>query len=221
MPKGVYTRGIIIRKPHSEETRLKMSLIATGKTKSEEHRKNLALAKKGAKYPNRKRYSKGITSINKICLFCKIPFVTNSRQPNKKFCSLSCNSKSRPEMNIANLEKRDKEKQRLVVSSRTGEKHPVWEVDRTMVMEKLRLRGTQQWKHWRESIFARDNYTCKDCNEIGGQLEPHHIIPLRLDMNKILDINNGITLCRMWHSKTIRREELFIDKYSKQILTKV
>jgi len=100
-----------------------------------------------------------------------------------------------------------------------GENHHAWIKDRTLVIEKHRLRGTQEWKNWRNFIFTRDKYTCKECNITGNHLEPHHIIPIRSDMNKLFDVNNGITLCRPCHQKTIWKEFEFQEKYQMLVLT--
>lgn len=221
MPKGIYKRGAINRKPHSEETKRKMSLAHCGKILSKETIERIRLAKTGVKYPNRKKYSRGITLINKICLFCKTPFVTNSRQPKKKYCSNSCCTKDHPETWKYALSKVDRNYQKEIVSSRKGIMHPRWIKDRTIIMEKHRLRGTTEWCNWRNKVFERDNYTCQECKNKGIPIEPHHIIPLRLGFEKVFDINNGITLCRKCHQKTIFKEESFIEKYSQKILTKL
>ena len=68
-----------------------------------------------------------------------------------------------------------------------GEKHYKWIEDRTIVLEKHRIRGSIEWKQWRESVFVRDKFTCKECGIIGGYLEPHHIVPIRSDMNKLFN----------------------------------
>lgn len=167
------------------------------------------------------RKPKGITPIHKNCLFCKIPFTTDCFMPRKKFCSKSCSSKSHPDVNRANLEKIDRDKQRAVVSSRKGEKHQKWIKDRTVVMEKHRIRGTIEWKEWRVSVFQRDEYTCQECGIKGGKIEPHHIIPLRISFDKIFDVMNGITLCRPCHQKTIHKEEKFQKIYTDKVLTKL
>lgn len=95
-----------------------------------------------------------------------------------------------------------------------GENNYQWIVDRTEVLEKHRLRGTKEWSYWRKCVFERDEYTCKECGASGVYLEPHHIIPVRSDKSKIFDINNGITLCRPCHRKTMWKESNFAEKYS-------
>jgi len=86
-----------------------------------------------------------------------------------------------------------------------GENNGNWKGNISEQAVKHRMRGGLLWKKWRESIFERDNYRCLDCGK-GGYLEPHHIIPLRVNMKKSFDINNGITLCRPCHKKTVGKE---------------
>lgn len=90
------------------------------------------------------------------------------------------------------------------------------------------VRLLNKYKSWRTEVFRRDNYTCQDCRVRGGELDPHHIIPLHklvgsflkeneplsLPINrevllgKVLDyklfwrVDNGRTLCRKCHRKT-------------------
>lgn len=78
------------------------------------------------------------------------------------------------------------------------------------------LLGTFEYRQWRNDVFTRDNFTCQDCGERGGDLEAHHIklVSLILKENNIktlweakkcqelLNTNNGITLCRKCHEKT-------------------
>lgn len=86
----------------------------------------------------------------------------------------------------------------------------------------MRLRGSVQYKIWREEVYKRDNYTCLWCGDNkGGNLEPDHIISFSSILDKIRfqygvenlyenalkdnllwDINNGRTLCIDCHKKT-------------------
>ncbi len=102
-----------------------------------------------------------------------------------------------------------------------GEKHYNWIKDRNEIVEKHRIRASIEWKKWRASVFARDMFTCRECGKHGGFLEPHHITPIRSDKSRLFDINNGITLCRPCHQKTIWKESEFQDKYQKLVLDKV
>lgn len=89
--------------------------------------------------------------------------------------------------------------------------------DRTKQLEKTRIRQTTEWKDWRMKVFSRDKYTCQECFKVGGVIEPHHIIPVRvvgLESSLLFELTNGITLCRSCHIKTVRKESDFAEKYS-------
>lgn len=106
--------------------------------------------------------------------------------------------------------------------SRVGKEHPNYvKENRTAYKEKCRLRKTIEWKNWRETIFIRDNYTCQECDIVGGRLEPHHIIPIRVNLETIFEIKNGITLCRPCHKKTMWKESNFEEKYKNIISQKI
>ena len=52
---------------------------------------------------------------------------------------------------------------------------------------------------WRESVFARDNWTCQRCGEKGIYLHSHHIRNFSEEIELRTSINNGITFCRNCH----------------------
>lgn len=99
--------------------------------------------------------------------------------------------------------------------SKKGDKSPVWIKDRTLALEKARLRSSNKWKSWRVSIFKRDGYSCQECGQVGGYLEPHHIIPVRKNIKSkfLFNKENGITLCRPCHRKTVWKEDGFAERY--------
>ena len=75
-----------------------------------------------------------------------------------------------------------------------------------------------EYKEWRMAVIIRDGGICKECfakKRIKNhtKLIAHHIIPIRVDKSKTFDINNGITLCKLCHYKTLNKEEEFIDYY--------
>lgn len=51
---------------------------------------------------------------------------------------------------------------------------------------------------FRESVFNRDNHTCKFCN-CKNDLDAHHIVDRSLMPNGGYVIENGITLCHEHH----------------------
>jgi hypothetical protein len=184
-------------------------------TRTEEHRKiNL-----GRKHPNRKKYFRGVSVRYKVCEFCKKEFLCNYKNfQRNKFCSRSCASKSHPG---GKLGIPSSEKQKQMMREKVGEKHPRWIKDRTEALEKKRIRNVFEVKEWRTSVFHRDDFVCQECGVRGGKLEAHHIKPWRLFRELRHEVNNGITLCRPCHLKTLQKEELFEEKYSKIILTKL
>lgn len=90
------------------------------------------------------------------------------------------------------------------------------------------LESSLEYKKWRKTVFARDNWTCQKCSHHGGEIDAHHLKPLsvlyqeflqdysQLDPTKDKKIllqlsriykpfwntDNGITLCRKCHKKT-------------------
>ena len=92
-----------------------------------------------------------------------------------------------------------------------------WIGDRSKQAIKKRLRSSIEWREWRMKVFKRDLYICQECGISSVYIEPHHIIPIRKDMEKLFDINNGITLCRSCHKKTLWKESDFSERYFKKI----
>lgn len=85
----------------------------------------------------------------------------------------------------------------------SGDKHPLWKGGITPKNQKIR--HSVELRLWRESVFARDNWTCQDCGRVGGKLNAHHIKPFSRFPELRTSIDNGITLCnechRLRHSK--------------------
>lgn len=84
----------------------------------------------------------------------------------------------------------------------TGEKHWFWEGGKTE--EAVKIRNSMEYKQWRLAVFTRDNFTCKLC---GGHkskdIEVDHIFAFSDYPELRLDIENGRTLCKECHRKTI------------------
>jgi hypothetical protein len=77
-----------------------------------------------------------------------------------------------------------------------GKKHPNWKGKSS---ETLRIRYRIEYRLWRESVFARDNWTCQKCKEKGGILRAHHIQNFYKWKELRFAIDNGITLCEKCH----------------------
>ncbi|OAU97558.1 MULTISPECIES: HNH endonuclease [Moraxella] len=65
-------------------------------------------------------------------------------------------------------------------------------------------RGGRPWRRLRAEILARDQYTCRHCGRIGGQLEVDHII--NTAQGGTDDKSNLQTLCRDCHQTKTQAE---------------
>jgi len=58
------------------------------------------------------------------------------------------------------------------------------------------------YKEWRKKVFKRDGYKCVVCgNNKSGELEAHHIKPVKTYKKLILNVSNGLTVCKRCHRK--------------------
>lgn len=81
-----------------------------------------------------------------------------------------------------------------------GEKSPKWQGGITPLNAKIRR--SIEYRLWRESVFARDNWTCQECRKRDGRkLNAHHIHPFAQFPELRFAIDNGITLCQKCHKK--------------------
>jgi len=86
----------------------------------------------------------------------------------------------------------------------SGENSPSWEGGKST--ENHRLRASKAWKEWRDAIFTRDNWTCRDCgarSQAGAcvTLHPHHIKSFAHHPELRFEVSNGITLCEDCHKR--------------------
>jgi Zn finger protein HypA/HybF involved in hydrogenase expression len=80
------------------------------------------------------------------------------------------------------------------------------------------IRGTQDYKKWRQAVFERDNYTCQCCGQRGYKLQAHHIENFSSEIDKRFDIKNGVTMCEHCHG--IKYKDSFHNVYGKRNNTK-
>lgn len=186
-----------------------MKDITTGKLK----KKHPLLISKGFK-PRRGKISK--------CLFCKIDvYKSPSRAKAYKstFCSKQHNilwmkkQAFRFKCFVCNKEKLTQPYQMKIRSRATCGKSCLLVLKRQDA-EKRRKNGytkhqldrlarySPEAKLWRESVFARDNWTCQNCKRRGDYLEADHIKPWAFFPELRFELSNGRTLCRKCHDKT-------------------
>jgi 5-methylcytosine-specific restriction endonuclease McrA len=100
----------------------------------------------------------------------------------------------------------------------SGKNNSAWKGGLTPILTKIRQSSI--YKLWRQDVFIRDDFTCKECDKKGGELEAHHRKPfyklieevktylplLNLYDGAMLytplwDLDNGITLCKKCHKE--------------------
>ena len=78
------------------------------------------------------------------------------------------------------------------------------------------VRHSDKYKQWRQNIFERDNYTCQQCGQRGGNIVADHIEAFSLLWisnnietfneallcNELWNLDNGRTLCNKCHEMT-------------------
>lgn len=110
---------------------------------------------------------------------------------------------------IGNLGRKNSEETKLKMSvAKKGVKRPniagencyMWKGGITP--KNLAIRMSTEYKVWMENVFKRDNWTCKECLQVGGTLNADHIKSFSLYPELRFDINNGRTLCESFHRKT-------------------
>jgi hypothetical protein len=83
---------------------------------------------------------------------------------------------------------------------RAGEKSNFWKGGKTPLLK--RIRSSIEYHDWRMSIFKRDNFQCQNCGN-KNNIQADHIKPISLFPKLIFDLNNGRTLCKECHKKTL------------------
>ncbi len=62
------------------------------------------------------------------------------------------------------------------------------------------IRDGIDYRLWRESVFARDNWVCQKCGDSkGGNLNAHHLKNFAEHPDLRFAIDNGITICTHCH----------------------
>lgn len=68
--------------------------------------------------------------------------------------------------------------------------------------EHKRIRHSLEYRLWRDSVYKRDNFTCRFCGEKGGRIVADHIKPFAYYPELRFSIDNGRTLCEPCHKTT-------------------
>lgn len=93
------------------------------------------------------------------------------------------------------------ESRKKISEANRGEKSHLWRGGITKI--NILIRGTIEYRLWRESVFARDGWTCQKCGDnTGGNLQAHHLKSFSKYKELRFAIDNGITLCENCHKTT-------------------
>ncbi|KKR46075.1 MAG: HNH endonuclease domain protein [Parcubacteria group bacterium GW2011_GWB1_40_14] len=92
------------------------------------------------------------------------------------------------------------ETRKKMSESKKGGKAPFWRGGITPINHIIRQ--SLEYRLWREAVFARDNYICQKCGQLGGNLEADHIKRFSEYPELRFAIDNGQTLCKACHKTT-------------------
>ena len=161
--------------------------------------------------------------IIKKCLECGNEFEVLYCRRKRKFCCYKCSvnhSKGKkhywiPSTVFKKGHKVSEEIRKKISKSKIGkpgligENHPNWKGGKTTKERKI-LMSRKEYKQWRIKVIERDNYTCQECGQIGGDLQAHHIKDWANNKKERYLIRNGVTLCIECHKYVHRFERQLI-----------
>lgn len=169
-------------KHHSPETIQKISQANIGR------RPNSGSFKIGPRMDKRKR-------VRKNCVTCGKEFeIKLSHASFSVACSVKCGMVHRAKFQRGRKIHTDEFKQRLAQRNWRGGVTPL----------NRRIRGSEAYKEWRNSVFKRDDFTCQICGQVGGELNADHDLPFSLFPDLRLEVLNGQTFCVQCHRKKPR-----------------
>jgi len=115
------------------------------------------------------------------CMTCGVAFIQDRK--GRRCCSRVC--VGRAPSNVARIKKIPKRGKPRTYAIRHRTKH-----------------GSAEEREWRDTVFARDNWTCVRCGARGCRLNADHIEPFSTHPELRFDLNNGRTLCEPCHRAT-------------------
>jgi 5-methylcytosine-specific restriction endonuclease McrA len=180
MPYGIYKRtkpNPFLGKTHTEEAKQKNRLAHLGKTS----------------------WMKGKTHTQKV------RDIISKKQKGRKASEATRKKMSEAQKRIGNRPPSPKGKslseqhRKNLAISKFGENNPAWKGGITPIHH--RIRGTRDYKIWRNAVLERDNRTCVWCFSTEN-LHADHIKPFSLFPELRFAIDNGRTLCASCHKTT-------------------
>jgi 5-methylcytosine-specific restriction endonuclease McrA len=148
----------------------------------------------GKGYKGHPAWNKGTTNYVIVeCKHCGKEMKVKDWKRKKEFCSWACWGKYHQEKG----------------TFKRSDNPPSWR--RTVF-------HTPEYKSWRKAVLTRDGGVCRECWDKDNiknrkELVAHHIVPIYADKSKVFEVDNGITLCKSCHLKTLNHEAEFSDYY--------
>ena len=132
--------------------------------------------------------------------YCKLLSEEKEYKNTKTLLKIKCKCGNEFETSFANFKHENKRQcNKCSLEQNSGENSNLWKGGTSS--ERDRIKNTEEYKQWRESVFKRDNYTCQCCKDNkGNNLEAHHIENFSSNEDLRFNINNGITLCKKCHN---------------------
>jgi hypothetical protein len=138
------------------------------------------------KYCSRKCFGIAKVTVHKtlkLCEACGQPIIpkhrfTQAAWDKKRFCSIQC----RIDADAMGMHR---------------ENHPAWKGGVTEASHALRSRT--EYITWRQQVYERDHWTCRQCGKKEKKIVAHHIKNFRDYPELRYVIENGITCCRPCH----------------------
>ena len=159
----------------------------------------------------------------KACLLCEKTFRVVPSTKDQAYCTISCVNLSKKGRSVSENTKRlisshsprfwlgkkmsskSREKMSQILLGKTGSSARNWQGGKTSA--NALVRSSSEMRVWREAVFKRDNYTCRNCSARGGEgrkvlLHADHVKPFAYFPNLRFTLSNGQTLCIDCHRKT-------------------
>lgn len=135
-------------------------------------------------------------------VYCSWDCRVNNDKKDTRVCQVCENEVTRYKTDFKDMVFCSRECYAEYCSRQTGEDANQWKGG---LSSGIKFTNSSEGEQWRRAVFERDDYTCQDCGERGGNLNSHHIKPRSEYPELETEVSNGVTLCIDCHAN--RHEE--------------